>query len=172
MFRSNIGSGWAAPDPGRQRRRLVVVVGVDVRVPVAATDHVVARRQPPGPDLPPRSPAPDRLRRGTRRPVGRVGIGLLNARDLNMTFQYASFGVPGLGLRRGLADNVVIAPYATGLAAMVEPLAAVHNFQALTAAGRLGVTDSTSRSTTLPRVCRRTRCRPWCGRTWPITRGC
>ncbi len=67
------------------------------------------------------------------------------ARDLKMTFQYSDFGVPGLGLRRGLADDVVIAPYATGLAAMVEPLAAVRNFQALTdagAAGRYGFYES------------------------------
>ena len=67
------------------------------------------------------------------------------ARDLKMTFQYSNFGVPGLGLRRGLADDVVIAPYATGLAAMVEPLAAVRNFQALTdagAAGRYGFYES------------------------------
>ena len=31
--------------------------------------------------------------------------------------QYSNFGVPGLGLRRGLSEDVVIAPYATGLAA-------------------------------------------------------
>ena len=44
-----------------------------------------------------------------------------NARDLELTLQYSNFGVPGLGLKRGLAENVVIAPYATGLAAMVDP---------------------------------------------------
>ena len=60
------------------------------------------------------------------------------ARDVAMTFQYSSFGVPGLGLRRRLADDVVIAPYATGLAAMVDPLAALRNFEALTAAGAAG----------------------------------
>ena len=40
-----------------------------------------------------------------------------NVRDLEMTYQYSNFGVPGLGLRRGLSEDVVIAPYATGLAA-------------------------------------------------------
>ncbi len=44
-----------------------------------------------------------------------------NARDIEFTYQYSNFGVPGLGLKRGLADNTVIAPYATGLAAMVDP---------------------------------------------------
>ena len=44
-----------------------------------------------------------------------------NARDIEFTYQYSNFGVPGLGLKRGLSENVVIAPYATGLAAMVDP---------------------------------------------------
>ncbi len=46
--------------------------------------------------------------------------------------------MPGLGLKRGLADNVVIAPYATALAAMVAPRAATENFAALTKAGGRG----------------------------------
>ena len=33
-----------------------------------------------------------------------------NARDLDLTYQYSSFGVPGLGLKRGLSDDVVVAP--------------------------------------------------------------
>jgi cyclic beta-1,2-glucan glucanotransferase len=60
------------------------------------------------------------------------------ARDLAMTFQYSNFGVPGLGLRRGLADDVVVAPYATALAAMFDPVAAVRNFRALVGAGADG----------------------------------
>jgi cyclic beta-1,2-glucan synthetase len=47
-----------------------------------------------------------------------------NARDLEFTYQYSNFGVPGLGLKRGLSENVVVAPYATGLAAMIDPQAA------------------------------------------------
>ncbi len=61
-----------------------------------------------------------------------------NARDLEMTYQYSSFGVPGLGLRRGLSEDVVIAPYATALAAMIDPTAAVRNFRRLAAAGASG----------------------------------
>jgi cyclic beta-1,2-glucan synthetase len=60
------------------------------------------------------------------------------ARDLAMTYQYSNFGVPGLGLKRGLGDDVVVAPYATALAAMFEPLAAVRNFRALAGAGADG----------------------------------
>jgi cyclic beta-1,2-glucan synthetase len=64
-----------------------------------------------------------------------------NARDLEMTYQYSNFGVPGLGLKRGLSANRVIAPYATGLAAMVDARAALRNLaelQALGVRGRYG----------------------------------
>ncbi|WP_242390502.1 GH36-type glycosyl hydrolase domain-containing protein [Pararhodospirillum photometricum] len=61
-----------------------------------------------------------------------------NARDPDLIYQYSAFGVPGLGLKRGLADNVVIAPYATALAAMVDPAAAVANFARLAQIGARG----------------------------------
>ncbi|MGH7913900.1 MAG: GH36-type glycosyl hydrolase domain-containing protein, partial [Candidatus Binataceae bacterium] len=61
-----------------------------------------------------------------------------NARDLELTYQYSNFGVPGLGLKRGLRENAVIAPYATALAAMVDAEAAAQNFSRLRAAGGLG----------------------------------
>ena len=53
-----------------------------------------------------------------------------NARDLELTYQYSNFGVPGLGLKRGLSEDTVIAPYATALAAMVDPAAAVQESRA------------------------------------------
>ena len=53
-----------------------------------------------------------------------------NARDLELTYQYSNFGVPGLGLKRGLSENTVIAPYATALAAMVDPQAAARELRA------------------------------------------
>ncbi|MEA9392954.1 glucoamylase family protein [Acerihabitans sp. TG2] len=61
-----------------------------------------------------------------------------NARDLEFTYQYSNFGVPGLGLQRGLAQNRVIAPYATALASMVDGRAAVHNLQRLAEIGASG----------------------------------
>jgi cyclic beta-1,2-glucan synthetase len=61
-----------------------------------------------------------------------------SARDLELTYQYSNFGVPGLGLKRGLSENVVIAPYATGLAVMVDPESATRNFAHLASAGALG----------------------------------
>ncbi len=62
-----------------------------------------------------------------------------NARDLAQAYQYSGFGVPGLGLKRGLSEDVVVAPYATALAAMVRPEAAVRNFARLRDAGGAGV---------------------------------
>ena len=61
-----------------------------------------------------------------------------NARDYEFTYQYSNFGVPGLGLQRGLAENKVIAPYATGLATMVDPKGALKNFLTLTELGANG----------------------------------
>jgi cyclic beta-1,2-glucan synthetase len=61
-----------------------------------------------------------------------------NARDMEFTYQYSNFGVPGLGLKRGLSENVVIAPYATGLAAMVDPQGACENYARLAGMGALG----------------------------------
>jgi cyclic beta-1,2-glucan synthetase len=62
-----------------------------------------------------------------------------NARDAEQTYQYSSFGVPDLGYKRQLAENIVIAPYATGLAAMVDPTAAAANFSRLERVGARGV---------------------------------
>jgi len=61
-----------------------------------------------------------------------------NARDLEQTYQYSSFGVPGLGLKRGLREDVVVAPYATALGALIRPGAAARNFVRLSRAGAGG----------------------------------
>ena len=61
-----------------------------------------------------------------------------NARDREQNYQYTGFGVPDLGLKRGLSENTVVAPYATGLAAMVAPAAALKNFNRLTRIGARG----------------------------------
>lgn len=61
-----------------------------------------------------------------------------NVRDLFFTYQYSAFGVPGLGMKRGLGEDLVIAPYATALASMYFPHAAVENFERLEKMGALG----------------------------------
>jgi cellobiose phosphorylase len=61
-----------------------------------------------------------------------------NTVDVHLNYQYRAFGVPGLGLKRGLGDDLVIAPYASVLALMVAPEAACSNLQRIAAAGYLG----------------------------------
>ena len=58
-----------------------------------------------------------------------------NTVDSNMNYQYRAFGVPGLGLKRGLEDDLVIAPYASMLALMVSPVKACANLQLLSREG-------------------------------------
>src|SRR5690606_27414182 len=60
-----------------------------------------------------------------------------NVRDRELTYQYRAFGVPDLALKRGLERDLVIAPYASALALMVDPAAALANLQRLTDAGAL-----------------------------------
>jgi cellobiose phosphorylase len=61
-----------------------------------------------------------------------------NRIDVHQNYQYRAFGVPGLGLKRGLADDLVIAPYASALALMVSPVEACENLQRLAEQGREG----------------------------------
>lgn len=61
-----------------------------------------------------------------------------NARDQQMNYQYSNFGVPSLGLQRGLSRNAVIAPYASLLAAQYMPAEAVANLKLLQNFGALG----------------------------------
>ncbi|GAB4507746.1 MAG: glucoamylase family protein [Sulfuricaulis sp.] len=61
-----------------------------------------------------------------------------NMVDVHLNYQYRAFGVPGLGLKRGLAEDLVVAPYASALALMVAPEAACLNLQRLAGAGLLG----------------------------------
>src|SRR5690554_2375922 len=55
--------------------------------------------------------------------------------DANLNYQYRAFGVPGLGLKRGLEDDLVIAPYASMLALMISPGKAASNLQLLSLEG-------------------------------------
>jgi cyclic beta-1,2-glucan synthetase len=60
------------------------------------------------------------------------------ARDIHLVYQYRAFGVPGLGFERGLSEDLVVAPYATLLATMIEPRNAVANLTRLKSLGALG----------------------------------
>ena len=61
-----------------------------------------------------------------------------NVQDAGGNYQYRAFGVPGLGLKRGLADDVVVAPYACLLAAPIRPKEVLENLEHLASEGALG----------------------------------
>jgi cyclic beta-1,2-glucan synthetase len=61
-----------------------------------------------------------------------------NTVDVHLNYQYRAFGGPGLGLKRGLAEDLVVAPYASALALMVAPEAACLNLQRLADGGLAG----------------------------------
>lgn len=69
---------------------------------------------------------------GSRRgiPWG-ISESAFSALDARKTYQYQSFGVPRLGLKRGLEDDLVVSPYSTGLALMVEAQASISNLKRL-----------------------------------------
>ena len=54
------------------------------------------------------------MRRGCGIPWG-ISESQYNALDRDQNYQYSGFGVPDLGIKRGLSENTVIAPYASGL---------------------------------------------------------
>jgi cyclic beta-1,2-glucan synthetase len=52
-----------------------------------------------------------------------------NARDVNFSYQYGPFGIPGLGLKRGLAHDLVVSPYSSFLAAQVNLKKSLQNLR-------------------------------------------
>jgi cyclic beta-1,2-glucan synthetase len=58
--------------------------------------------------------------------------------DTQLVYQYRAFGIPGLGLKRGLGDDLVVAPYASCLALTIDPEQACANLRRLADDGRLG----------------------------------
>ncbi|MDD2499012.1 MAG: glucoamylase family protein, partial [Desulfitobacteriaceae bacterium] len=51
--------------------------------------------------------------------------------DVNLNYQYKAFGVPDLGLKRGLVDDMVVSPYSTVLALPIDPVGVVENMKRL-----------------------------------------
>ena len=72
--------------------------------------------------------APDAATRALGVPWG-ISESAYDLVDRAGNYQYKAFGVPGLGLKRGLADELVVAPYATALAALVDPAPRPRNLR-------------------------------------------
>ena len=112
----------------------------------------------------------DRVRPRARRAVGRLGVGVQQDRRA-AELPVPRVRRPGLGFKRGLADDLVVAPYASAHGADGRPGGGVREPPA---AGRRGAararTASTRRSTTRPRGCRAGRRASPSARSWPTTR--
>lgn len=67
--------------------------------------------------------------------ISESGYNMINA---SSNYQYRAFGVPGLGLKRGLEEDTVIAPYASVMALMVAPEKACENLELLNKKGLQG----------------------------------
>ena len=94
-----------------------------------------------------------------------------NAIDVHLNYQYRAFGVPGLGLKRGLADDLVIAPYAYGAGA--DGSARRGMPESRTPRGRRVMPECTAsmrQSTTLLPVCPADNQAPWSVPSWLIIR--
>jgi cyclic beta-1,2-glucan synthetase len=74
-----------------------------------------------------------------------------NMVDRSLNYQYRAFGVPGLGLKRGLAEDLVIAPYATSLALMVAPGSRLPNLERLASRMDAKETMGSSKPSTIHR---------------------
>jgi cyclic beta-1,2-glucan synthetase len=75
---------------------------------------------------------------GQRRVPWGISESAYSAQFASYDYQYQSFGVPGLGLKRGLGLDLVIAPYATAMAVMIEPHDALRNLRRLASEGAAG----------------------------------
>jgi hypothetical protein len=134
-----------APAHGHVRRfRAAVVERVDVRGPDADARDADLREHAPRPDVPGDGGEPDRLRQVARRALGHLRK-RLQRRRRGTQLPVPRVRRPGLGLKRGLAEDLVVAPYASALALMVAPEAACQNLQRLAAdglAGRFGLYEA------------------------------
>ncbi len=115
--------------------------------------------------------APDRVRPPARRALGHLGVRLQRRPTRALNYQYRAFGVPGLGLKRGLAEDLVVAPYATMMALMVAPEAGLRE-PAAPGGRRRGRPLRHVRGGRLHRrrACRAARRARWSARSWRTTR--
>lgn len=70
--------------------------------------------------------------------------------DMQLNYQYKAFGVPDLGLKRGLINDMVVSPYSTFLALPFDPENAWHNIKRLQedgAEGRYGLYEAVDYTT-------------------------
>ena len=125
-----------APDSRRPRLGAALLVRLDVRVPDARPRARRAVGQPAR-AAPTASSCGRQIRYGQERgvPWG-ISESAYNARDVNFTYQYSNFGVSGLGLKRGLSEDLVVAPVRDGAGRDGRPGRRARELPAARVAGR------------------------------------
>ena len=141
-----------------------------VRVPDAAAlqpDYENSLLDPPAT---PRSRGRSSTRAGAAVPWG-MSEAAFSALDAHRIYQYQAFGVPGLALKRGVEDDLVVAPYASALALLRGAAGGGSQPEATGPAGRHRPLRLLRRHRLhAPAPCRRTSPASSCAPTWPITR--
>ena len=113
---------------------------------------------------------PDSLRPAARRALGHLRELLQPDRRRRESTSTGPSAFPAWGSSTGCSDDLVVAPYATVLALMVDPRAACRQpGRDGGARASWGATGSTRPPTTLPAACRPARSSPWSAATWPTT---
>jgi len=141
---------------------------LDVRVPHAAADHAELRNTL----LEQTCKPPCRARSNTAGNARCPGA----FRVLLQRHRHApGLPIPGVrraraGFKRGLGDDLVIAPYASALALTVMPREACRNLQTLADQGFLGAYGFYEAVDYTPSRVREASLTPSCGRSWRITR--
>ena len=126
MCRRSIGCTWGGRSDGGAAERTAVLERHHVRVPDAAL--AVARRADSSSSVRLSRRGAEQIAYAQRRgvPWGISESGYYRF-DAQQNYQYRAFGVPALGFKRGLEDDLVIAPYACALAVRVAPQAVLEN---------------------------------------------
>ncbi len=155
----------------RRRAGAAVVERLDVRVPDAAAGDAELRGHAARRDLPRRRASARSSTAGSAACRGASPSRATTRPTPQLNYQYRAFGVPGLGLKRGLADDLVVAPYASVLALMVAPEAACENLQRLAAEGLPAPTACYEAIDYTPvAAAARPERAPSCARSWRTTR--
>jgi len=136
--RKSTGFAWDARSRACTGRRLCCRGSHDVRVSDAAAHHEdlswdAARRVVPHGGAPPAG-----LRQGARRALGNLRMRLRPGRTATTLISTNPSAFRDSALNEAWADELVVAPYATALAALVEPAAAADNLRRLAAQGLAG----------------------------------
>ena len=157
-------------DAGGTASRARVVERIDVRVPDAAARHAQLSAHAAHETYHAVISRHIEYAKAAGIPWG-ISESAYNVQDAGANYQYRAFGVPGIGLKRGLADDLVVAPYACLLAAPLRPKEVIANLEHLALKARSARWGTTRRSTTRRNASSPGSAAPSCEPTWRTITG-